>query len=60
MEDIVIISSNRSQAADLWVTYLKTCFDQIRKNRNKPPFRYVPREGKRGYPGSVVTDEQNA
>ncbi|KAK6627950.1 hypothetical protein RUM44_010432 [Polyplax serrata] len=41
MEDIVIISSNRSQAADLWVTYLKTCFDQIRKNRNKPPFRIL-------------------
>ncbi|KAL0274845.1 UNVERIFIED_CONTAM: hypothetical protein PYX00_002877 [Menopon gallinae] len=41
MEDILIISSNRSQAADLWVQYLRTCFDQIRKNRSKPPFRIL-------------------
>nr|CAD7588502.1 unnamed protein product [Timema genevievae] len=38
MEDILIVSSRDSQAAALWVNYLTTCFNQISKQRNRPPF----------------------
>nr|CAD7268826.1 unnamed protein product [Timema shepardi] len=39
MEDILIVSSRDSQAAALWVNYLTTCFNQISKQRNRPPFK---------------------
>jgi hypothetical protein len=39
MDDILIVSSQQSQAAALWVNYLQGCFTQINKSRNKPPFK---------------------
>jgi hypothetical protein len=39
MDDILIVSSQQSQAAALWVNYLKVCFSQINKSRKKPPFK---------------------
>lgn len=39
MDDILIVSSNQSQAAASWVDYLKVCFDQINKTRKRPPFK---------------------
>ena len=39
MDDILIVSSQHSQAAALWVNYLQVCFTQINKQRNKPPFK---------------------
>lgn len=41
MEDILIVSCKQSQAAQLWVSYLNNCFEQISKMRNRPPFRYI-------------------
>ncbi|CAG2068785.1 unnamed protein product, partial [Timema podura] len=41
MEDILIVSSRDSQAAALWVNYLTTCFNQISKQRNRPPFKVL-------------------
>ncbi|XP_068081608.1 uncharacterized protein [Anabrus simplex] len=41
MEDILIVSSRHSQAAALWVNYLNTCFEQISRTRNKPPFKIL-------------------
>ncbi|XP_071440146.1 phosphoinositide 3-kinase adapter protein 1 [Hetaerina americana] len=41
MDDILIISSRQSQVADLWVNYLKSCFEHISKRRNSPPFRLL-------------------
>lgn len=41
MDDILIVSSQHSQAAALWVNYLQVCFTQINKSRNKPPFKIM-------------------
>ncbi|PSN40924.1 hypothetical protein C0J52_16272 [Blattella germanica] len=41
MDDILIVSSKESKAADLWVNYLKVCFEQINKSRRKPPFKIM-------------------
>lgn len=41
MDDILIVSSQQSQAAALWVNYLKVCFSQINKSRKKPPFKIM-------------------
>ncbi|XP_021917615.1 phosphoinositide 3-kinase adapter protein 1 isoform X3 [Zootermopsis nevadensis] len=41
MDDILIVSSNQSQAAASWVDYLKVCFDQINKTRKRPPFKMM-------------------
>ncbi|XP_054268083.1 phosphoinositide 3-kinase adapter protein 1-like isoform X2 [Macrosteles quadrilineatus] len=39
--DIVILSSSASEAAGLWVSYLSTCFQQVAKERNRPPFKVL-------------------
>jgi hypothetical protein len=39
--DIVILSSSASEAAGLWVSYLTTCFQQVAKERSRPPFKSV-------------------
>lgn len=39
--DIVILSSRASEAASLWVNYLTTCFQQVAKERSRPPFKLV-------------------
>ncbi|KAG8245961.1 toll-like receptor 7 signaling pathway [Homalodisca vitripennis] len=39
--DIVIISSKASEAAALWVSYLTTCFQQVAKERSRPPFKLL-------------------
>ena len=39
MEDILIVSSKISEAADLWDKYLKECVDNILKEEHKPPLR---------------------
>ncbi|KAJ9591923.1 hypothetical protein L9F63_001525 [Diploptera punctata] len=41
MDDILIVSSNQSNAADLWVNYLKMCFEHINQSRKKPPFKIM-------------------
>ncbi|XP_046406145.1 uncharacterized protein LOC124171042 isoform X2 [Ischnura elegans] len=41
MDDILIISSGQSKVAELWVNYLRSCFDQISKQRSCPPFRML-------------------
>ncbi|KAG8237079.1 hypothetical protein J437_LFUL005186, partial [Ladona fulva] len=41
LDDILVISSRQSQVAALWVSYLKSCFDQISKLRNRPPFKLL-------------------
>ncbi|XP_046674936.1 LOW QUALITY PROTEIN: phosphoinositide 3-kinase adapter protein 1-like, partial [Homalodisca vitripennis] len=37
----VIISSKASEAAALWVSYLTTCFQQVAKERSRPPFKLL-------------------
>lgn len=39
--DIVVVSSKGSEAAALWVSYLTTCFQQVAKERSRPPFKWV-------------------
>lgn len=39
--DILLVSCGDSEAATLWVNYLISCFQQISKDRNKPPFKYA-------------------
>ncbi|XP_069668608.1 phosphoinositide 3-kinase adapter protein 1 isoform X2 [Periplaneta americana] len=41
MDDILIVSSHQSEAAAMWVNYLKLCFRQINRSRNKPPFKIM-------------------
>ncbi|XP_049803405.1 phosphoinositide 3-kinase adapter protein 1 isoform X1 [Schistocerca nitens] len=41
MEDIVIISSKQSHAAELWVRYLKYCFEEVGKIHKKPPYKVL-------------------
>lgn len=41
MEDILIVSSKKSEAADLWDKYLKECIDQIRRKEKKSLFRII-------------------
>lgn len=41
MDDILIVSSHQSEAATMWVNYLKLCFRQINRSRNKPPFKIM-------------------
>ncbi|XP_075215961.1 DBB domain-containing protein stumps isoform X2 [Lycorma delicatula] len=39
--DIMILSYGHSETAALWVTYLTSCFQQISKEQNRPPFKLV-------------------
>ncbi|XP_014253061.1 phosphoinositide 3-kinase adapter protein 1 isoform X2 [Cimex lectularius] len=39
MMDITILSSRESNGATLWVNYLTTCFQQISREQQKPPFK---------------------
>lgn len=39
MDDILIISSRRSEAASLWVDYFSNYFQQISKHANRKPFK---------------------
>uniref|UniRef100_A0A1B6LJX6 DBB domain-containing protein n=1 Tax=Graphocephala atropunctata TaxID=36148 RepID=A0A1B6LJX6_9HEMI len=39
--DIVIVSSKASEASALWVSYLTTCFQQVAKERSRPPFKLL-------------------
>lgn len=39
VNDILIVSLKRSQAANLWVEYFASYFQQISKQANRKPFK---------------------
>ncbi|KAF4531210.1 hypothetical protein B566_EDAN014719 [Ephemera danica] len=39
MDDILIMSHQHSQVGNLWVNYINSCFEQICKQRERPPLR---------------------
>uniref|UniRef100_A0A8D8LE23 Phosphoinositide 3-kinase adapter protein 1 n=1 Tax=Cacopsylla melanoneura TaxID=428564 RepID=A0A8D8LE23_9HEMI len=39
--DITVLSCGQSDTASLWVRYLSSCFQQIAKEQNRPPFKLL-------------------
>ncbi|KAI5692363.1 hypothetical protein M8J76_015789, partial [Diaphorina citri] len=39
--DITVVSCAHSDTASLWVRYLSSCFQQIAKEQNRPPFKLL-------------------
>lgn len=41
MLDILMVSCKQSEAAQLWVNFLTSCFQQICQEEKRPPFKCV-------------------
>lgn len=39
MDDILIVTSKQSETGLLWVSHLKTCFNNITKQRGRQSFK---------------------